>query len=178
MDNETWFIFPISGTLIGIVVLLPILCILVGADSAFNFIYGNYTVFFSIFSIISIILILIPLIGGIHLASILSFPAGAICSSQMLYMFHFGLNAIGNINDYGFALIGRTLLFIIWLIYMLINIIATFGSMGIGAFFSFGYKSIKNSTADTGELYSNLGISVGISTLFGVIGWIINWFFL
>lgn len=178
MDFETWYFFPISGTLIGTIILLPILCVLVGADSAYAFIYNNYSVFFTIFLIVSVIIIIIPLFGGIHLASVLSFPAGIICTSQMLYMFRFGLNAIGNIDDTGFALIGRTLLFIVWLIYMLINIIVTFGSMGIGAFFSFGYKAVKESTADTGELYSNLGIAVGISTVVGIIGWIVNCFFL
>ncbi len=176
--DETWFIFPISGTLIGTVILLPIICILAGVDRVGAFIYGHYSVFFIIFSVISIILMLIPFIGGIHLASVLSIPAGIICSSQMLYMLHFGLKAVYSMNGDVLVELGRVLLFIVWLLYMLIDIIATFGSMGLGAFFSFGYKHEKNTAADTGELYSSLGISVGISSLVGVLGWIINWLFL
>lgn len=178
MKNETWLFFSISWTVIGIVVLLPLLCLLFGADNTLTVLRENYGIFSGGLFIISIVLILIPFFSGFHLASILSLPAGAVCSSQMLYMLDVGFDIISNMENYGFGLLNRTILFIIWLIYMLINIVVAFGSMGLGAFFAFGYRSEKKVSANTAKLYSNLGLTVGPSAAVGLIGWIVNWMFL
>lgn len=156
--------FPISGTVIAIVVLMPILAIFGGLEQLRRFLFQHAISIIIIISIISLILSIIPAITNKSCIYILS---GIILTSQLLFYVFMGCDALEIYTHYSYLkYIWGIILFALWVLFGTLNLCVTYITLGLNCIFSF--KEIKHKEDKI--------LSKWIGSILGTIGWVINLF--
>ena len=172
MDSETWVITPITTTTIFIIIGIPLLCLFAGLDALFIFIHNHISAINIVCIIAASLLAIITIIGSKKPIFLLTIPSTALALSQFLYMLINGSNAIYLMDKMYLAAFWRLIVFVIWLVYAVLNLVVCFGTMGFGA-----YSVIRDSIKKTNDFSDGI-LSMIAYAIAGGVGWVINFLFI
>lgn len=172
MDHEVWVFSPISWTAILIIIGLPILCVFAGLDALFDFIHNHINIIAIVGIIVALGFSFIAIFVSKKPFYLLTILTNTFSLSQFLYMLVNGSQAIYMMETMYLAGLWRLIVFLIWLVYLFLNLAVCIFGMGLAPYCVFDNRASKTND----DFYGTL--STIICAIAGVVGWVINLIFL
>jgi hypothetical protein len=162
--DDVVIIYPISITAIAIIVLLPFVAVFMGLDLVREFVLQHISIIIIISSVVSLVL---SLVSALKNKSFVYILGGLIITSQLLFYVFYGCITLETYTRAGFIMyIWGIILFVLWVLYGIVNIIVTYFILGLNCF----------CPNDKIEVWVSKKLFKWASTILGAIGWVINLF--